>query len=227
MPKMDIISGTLGKAFGCVGGYISSTSALIDTMRSYGASFIFTASLPPMLLAQALESLRILKSAEGRALRRQHQRNFKLLWQMLMDAGLPVVHCPSHFIPVRVADAAKNTEVCDKLMSRHIYVQAINYLTVPRGEELLRIAPNPHQMMDYFLECLQATWKCVGLDLKPHSSGRVQLLQEVAALPGDEQPRGILLLWPEQAGLRAGLSVLSLARCLLSLPHSFQCCLSA
>uniref|UniRef100_H0XEG8 5-aminolevulinate synthase, non-specific, mitochondrial n=1 Tax=Otolemur garnettii TaxID=30611 RepID=H0XEG8_OTOGA len=174
MPKMDIISGTLGKAFGCVGGYIASTSSLIDTVRSYAAGFIFTTSLPPMLLAGALESVRILKSAEGRALRRQHQRNVKLMRQMLMDAGLPVVHCPSHIIPVRVADAAKNTEICDELMSRHnIYVQAINYPTVPRGEELLRIAPTPHhtpQMMNYFLENLLITWKQVGLELKPHSS---------------------------------------------------------
>ncbi|XP_045712975.1 5-aminolevulinate synthase, nonspecific, mitochondrial [Phyllostomus hastatus] len=174
MPKMDIISGTLGKAFGCVGGYIASTSALVDTVRSYAAGFIFTTSLPPMLLAGALESVRTLKSEEGRALRRQHQRNVKLLRQMLMDAGLPVVHCPSHIIPIRVADAAKNTEVCDELMRRHnIYVQAINYPTVPRGEELLRIAPTPHhtpQMMDYFLERLLATWKLVGLELKPHPS---------------------------------------------------------
>nr|XP_042138106.1 5-aminolevulinate synthase, nonspecific, mitochondrial [Peromyscus maniculatus bairdii] len=174
MAKMDIISGTLGKAFGCVGGYIASTSLLIDTVRSYAAGFIFTTSLPPMLLAGALESVRILKSAEGRALRRQHQRNVKLMRQMLMDAGLPVIHCPSHIIPVRVADAAKNTEICDELMSRHnIYVQAINYPTVPRGEELLRIAPTPHhtpQMMNFFLEKLLVTWKRVGLDLKPHSS---------------------------------------------------------
>ncbi|KAM9276718.1 5-aminolevulinate synthase, non-specific, mitochondrial isoform 2-T2 [Morus bassanus] len=174
MHKMDIISGTLGKAFGCVGGYISSTSALIDTVRSYAAGFIFTTSLPPMLLAGALESIRTLKSAEGQVLRRQHQRNVKLMRQMLMDAGLPVVHCPSHIIPIRVADAAKNTDICDKLMSQHsIYVQAINYPTVPRGEELLRIAPTPHhtpQMMSYFLEKLLATWKDVGLELKPHSS---------------------------------------------------------
>nr|AAA40790.1 5-aminolevulinate synthase precursor [Rattus norvegicus] len=174
MPKMDIISGTLGKAFGCVGGYIASTSLLIDTVRSYAAGFIFTTSLPPMLLAGALESVRILKSNEGRALRRQHQRNVKLMRQMLMDAGLPVIHCPSHIIPVRVADAAKNTEICDELMTRHnIYVQAINYPTVPRGEELLRIAPTPHhtpQMMNYFLEKLLLTWKRVGLELKPHSS---------------------------------------------------------
>lgn len=174
MPKMDIISGTLGKAFGCVGGYIASTSLLIDTVRSYAAGFIFTTSLPPMLLAGALESVRILKSNEGRALRRQHQRNVKLMRQMLMDAGLPVIHCPSHIIPVRVADAAKNTEICDELMTRHnIYVQAINYPTVPRGEELLRIAPTPHhtpQMMNFFLEKLLVTWKRVGLELKPHSS---------------------------------------------------------
>ncbi|OWK02753.1 ALAS1 [Cervus elaphus hippelaphus] len=163
-----------GKAIGCVGGYIASTSSLIDTVRSYAAGFIFTTSLPPMLLAGALESVRILRSAEGRALRRQHQRNVKLMRQMLMDAGLPVVHCPSHIIPVRVADAAKNTEVCDELMTRHnIYVQAINYPTVPRGEELLRIAPTPHhtpQMMSYFVDHLLATWKQVGLELKPHSS---------------------------------------------------------
>ncbi|XP_054831778.1 5-aminolevulinate synthase, non-specific, mitochondrial isoform X2 [Eublepharis macularius] len=174
MHKMDIISGTLGKAVGCVGGYIASTSSLIDTVRSYAAGFIFTTSLPPMLLAGALESLRILKSAEGQVLRRQHQRNVKLMRQMLMDAGLPVVHCPSHIIPIRVADAAKNTEICDKMMSQHsIYVQAINYPTVPRGEELLRIAPTPHhtpQMMNYFIENLLATWKQVGLEPKPHSS---------------------------------------------------------
>lgn len=85
-----------------MGGYIASTSALVDTVRSYAAGFIFTTSLPPMLLAGALESVRVLKSAEGRALRRQHQRSVKLLRQMLMDAGLPVVHCPSHIIPVRV-----------------------------------------------------------------------------------------------------------------------------
>lgn len=91
-----------GKAFGCVGGYIASTRSLVDTVRSYAAGFIFTTSLPPMLLAGALESVRVLKSAEGRALRRQHQRSVKLLRQMLMDAGLPVVHCPSHIIPVRV-----------------------------------------------------------------------------------------------------------------------------
>lgn len=92
-----------GKAFGCVGGYIASTAALVDTVRSYAAGFIFTTSLPPMLLAGARQSVQVLKGEEGRALRRKHQRNVKLLRQMLMDSGLPVVHCPSHIIPIRVS----------------------------------------------------------------------------------------------------------------------------
>ncbi|XP_062315333.1 5-aminolevulinate synthase, non-specific, mitochondrial-like [Osmerus eperlanus] len=182
MHKMDIISGTLGKAFGCVGGYIASTDALIDTVRSYAAGFIFTTSLPPMLLAGARESIQTLKGEEGRMLRRKHQRNVKLLRQMLMDSGLPVVHCPSHIIPVRVSNAEKNNEVCDIMMSRYnIYVQAINYPTVARGEELLRIAPTPHhtpQMMNYFVDKLIDTWKEVGLEVKPHSSAECTFCQQ-------------------------------------------------
>lgn len=182
MHKMDIISGTLGKAFGCVGGYIASTHALVDTVRSYAAGFIFTTSLPPMLLSGARQSVQILKSEEGRTLRRKHQRNVTLLRQMLMDSGLPVIHCPSHIIPVRVADAEKNTEVCDIMMSRYnIYVQAINYPTVARGEELLRIAPTPHhtpQMMKYFVDKLTQTWTEVGLPLKPHSSAECNFCRQ-------------------------------------------------
>uniref|UniRef100_A0A3B3QXG2 5-aminolevulinate synthase n=1 Tax=Paramormyrops kingsleyae TaxID=1676925 RepID=A0A3B3QXG2_9TELE len=174
MPKMDIISGTLGKAFGCVGGYIASTSTLVDTVRSYAAGFIFTTSLPPMLLAGARESVHTLKGDEGRSLRLRHQRNVKLLRRMLMDEGLPVMNSPSHIIPIRVADAAKNTAICDIMMSRYnVYVQAINYPTVARGEERLRVAPTPHhtpQMMEYFVEKLLNTWKEVGLELKPRSS---------------------------------------------------------
>uniref|UniRef100_A0A8C3A315 5-aminolevulinate synthase n=1 Tax=Cyclopterus lumpus TaxID=8103 RepID=A0A8C3A315_CYCLU len=182
MHKMDIISGTLGKAFGCVGGYIASTAALVDTVRSYAAGFIFTTSLPPMLLAGAKESIKVLKSEEGRVLRRTHQRSVKLLRQMLMDSGLPVVHCPSHIIPVRVADAEKNTEICDIMMSRYnIYVQAINYPTVAKGEELLRIAPTPHhtpQMMFFFVDRLVKTWKEVGMELRPRSSAECDLCRQ-------------------------------------------------
>ena len=95
-----------------MGGYIASTDALIDTVRSYAAGFIFTTSLPPMLLAGARESIQILKGEEGRVLRRKHQRNVKLLRQMLMDSGLPVVHCPSHIIPVRVRHGKHGLTTC-------------------------------------------------------------------------------------------------------------------
>ncbi|CAI5687639.1 unnamed protein product [Oreochromis niloticus] len=133
-------------------------------------------------LAGARQSIQVLKGEEGRSLRRKHQRNVKLLRQMLMDSGLPVVHCPSHIIPVRVSNAEKNTEVCDIMMRRHnIYVQAINYPTVARGDELLRIAPTPHhtpEMMKYFVERLEQTWKEVGLELKPHSSAECTFCQQ-------------------------------------------------
>ncbi|XP_031582244.1 5-aminolevulinate synthase, erythroid-specific, mitochondrial [Oreochromis aureus] len=167
MHKIDIVSGTLGKAFGCVGGYIASSAALVDTVRSYAAGFIFTTALPPMVLAGALESVRVLKSKEGQALRRAHQRNVKHMRQLLMDKGLPVVNCPSHIIPIRVGNAELNTKVCDILLERHnIYVQAINYPTVPRGEELLRLAPSPHhnpKMMEYFVGKLVDVWQEAGL----------------------------------------------------------------
>ncbi|XP_061592430.1 5-aminolevulinate synthase, erythroid-specific, mitochondrial [Cololabis saira] len=170
MHKIDIVTGTLGKAFGCVGGYIASTTALVDTVRSYAAGFIFTTALPPMVLAGALESVRVLKSPEGQGLRRAHQRNVKHMRQLLMDKGLPVVNCPSHIIPIRVGDALLNTQVCDTLLQRHnIYVQAINYPTVPRGEELLRLAPSPHHkpdMMEFFVEKLVEVWQEAGLPLQ-------------------------------------------------------------
>ncbi|XP_035512368.1 5-aminolevulinate synthase, erythroid-specific, mitochondrial [Morone saxatilis] len=167
MHKIDVVSGTLGKAFGCVGGYIASSTALVDTVRSYAAGFIFTTALPPMVLSGALESVRVLKSPEGQALRRAHQRNVKHMRQLLMDKGLPVVNCPSHIIPIRVGNAELNTKVCDILLERHnIYVQAINYPTVPRGEELLRLAPSPHHhpaMMEYFVDKLVEVWQEAGL----------------------------------------------------------------
>ncbi|KAM8864348.1 5-aminolevulinate synthase, erythroid-specific, mitochondrial isoform 2-T2 [Spinachia spinachia] len=167
MHKMDIVSGTLGKAFGCFGGYIASSSALVDTVRSFAAGFIFTTALPPMILAGALESIRFLKSGKGQVLRRSHQRNVKHMRQLLMDKGLPVVNCPSHIIPIQVGNAELNTKVCDTLLEKHnIYVQAINYPTVPRGQELLRLAPSPHHnpaMMEYFVEKLVEVWHDVGL----------------------------------------------------------------
>ena len=103
LPKMDIISGTLGKAFGAIGGYIASTSLLVDNIRSYGAGFIFTTSLPPVTVNSAIKSIEILSSGEGRGLRANHQRAAKTLRNKLVQAGLPVVFAPSHIIPVHVS----------------------------------------------------------------------------------------------------------------------------
>ncbi|RXM33780.1 5-aminolevulinate synthase, erythroid-specific, mitochondrial [Acipenser ruthenus] len=113
---------------------------------------------------------------EGQALRRAHQRNVKHMRQLLLDEGLPVINCPSHIIPIRVSDAEKNSRICDLLLEKHgIYVQAINYPTVPRGEELLRLAPTPHHtppMMDYFVVWCR-TAPCMKAAMVPYSSGHL------------------------------------------------------
>ena len=103
MHKMDIISGTLGKAYGAIGGYIAGTEALVDNIRSYGSGFIFTTSLPPVTVNSAITSVGILASGEGRELRRQHQSVVHTLRNKLVSAGLPVVYAPSHIIPVHVS----------------------------------------------------------------------------------------------------------------------------
>ncbi|XP_076313187.1 5-aminolevulinate synthase isoform X1 [Tachypleus tridentatus] len=170
MHKMDIISGTLGKAFGNIGGYIASTSSLVDTVRSYAAGFIFTTSLPPTVLKGALTSIQVLKSEEGRMLREKHQNNVRYLRKTLMDAGIPVVHCPSHIIPVHIGNPWYSTKVSNELISLYgHYVQAINYPTVPRGEEKLRIAPTPFHtqpMMDTFVRDLVSVWRNLKLPLR-------------------------------------------------------------
>ncbi|CAD5115284.1 DgyrCDS4277 [Dimorphilus gyrociliatus] len=157
--KIDIISGTLGKAFGNMGGYVAGNSTLIDFIRSYAAGFIFTTSLPPTVLSGALTSVRILKSCEGRLLRLRHQQNVKYLRQKLIKSDIPVVPCPSHIIPIHVGDAQLAMKIGHTLLDRNnIYVQPINYPTVARGKELLRVAPTPHhtkEMMDEFVDVLK------------------------------------------------------------------------
>merc|ERR1711963_13026 len=132
--KMDIISGTLGKAFGNVGGYIAANENLIDMVRSYGSGFIFTTSLPPTVLMGSLASIRILKSNEGRQLRAGHQANVTYMREKLFDLGIAAEHTPSHIIPIHVGDPALTTEISNRLIKEFgHYVQAINYPTVPRG----------------------------------------------------------------------------------------------
>lgn len=167
--KMDIVSGTLGKAFGNVGGYIASTSLLIDMVRSYAAGFIFTTSLPPTVLCGALKAVEILASDEGRELRARHQDNVRYLRTKLQQEGFPVEHTPSHIIPVKIGNPAQCTEVSDQMIKRFgHYIQAINYPTVARGEEKLRLAPTPHHnrdMMDILIRDMKVVWKDLGLPL--------------------------------------------------------------
>ncbi|CAF0923711.1 unnamed protein product [Adineta ricciae] len=168
--KMDIISGTLGKAFGSIGGYIAGSAKMTDFIRSYGSGFIFTTSMPPTVLASALAAIKISMSDEGRTLRRKQQENVRELRSKLIDAGLPVMMSPSHIIPIHVGNAALATLLCNHLLDRHsIYIQSINYPTVERGTERLRIAATPYhtsEMIDQLVEALTQVWKDVGLSLK-------------------------------------------------------------
>jgi 5-aminolevulinate synthase len=168
--EMDIISGTLGKAFGNIGGYIVGSSNMIDMIRSYAAGFIFTTSLPPTVLYGTMASVRVLRSEEGRQLRARHQENVRYLRHKLLEAGLPVIDTPSHIIPIHVGDPKLVVKLANEFMSKHhIYIQPINYPTVPRGQELLRLAPTPHHsvdMMNYFVNAARQVWLDNGLELR-------------------------------------------------------------
>ncbi|KAF5287029.1 hypothetical protein FQA39_LY16143 [Lamprigera yunnana] len=166
--KMDIISGTMGKAFGNIGGYIAANAVLIDMIRSYAAGFIFTTSLPPTVLAGALKAINILASDEGRQLRNQHQDIVKYLRNSLIYRGFPVEHTPSHIIPIRISDPFQCTMVSDCLLKRGHYVQAINYPTVARGEEKLRLAPTPHHskgLINTLVNEMAVVWEELNLPL--------------------------------------------------------------
>jgi 5-aminolevulinate synthase len=168
MGRVDVIEGTLAKAFGCLGGYIAGREALIDAVRSYAPGFIFTTALPPAICAAATAAIRHLKTSTFE--RQRHQDRAGRVKAVLGAAGLPVMPNDTHIVPVFVGNAEKCKEATDLLLAEHgIYIQPINYPTVPKGTERLRITPTPfHEdaVIDTLAEALVDVWERLRLPLK-------------------------------------------------------------
>jgi 5-aminolevulinate synthase len=166
--RVDVIEGTLAKAFGCLGGYIASNATLIDAVRSYASGFIFTTALPPAICAAATAAIRHLKSSNCE--REQHQCRAARTKAVLITAGLPVMPSETHIVPVLVGDPENCKAASDLLLAEHgIYIQPINYPTVPRGTERLRITPSPYHddgMIDALAGALIDTWERLVLPRK-------------------------------------------------------------
>lgn len=165
MDRLDIIQGTLAKGFGVVGGYVAGSSSMCDFIRSYGDGFIFSSSMPPAVAAGALASVKYVR--EHNELREQHQERAAMLKQRLTDVGIPVMPSVTHIVPVMVGDPVLCKQASDELLFNHnIYVQSINYPTVPRGTERLRFTPTPlhnDELMDHLVSSLQKVWSQLGL----------------------------------------------------------------
>jgi len=165
--RIDVIEGTLGKAFGVMGGYIAADRKIIDVIRSYAPGFIFTTSLSPVLVAGVLASVRHLKASSVE--RDGQQANAAALKAMLREAGLPVMDSTTHIVPLMVGDPVKAKTIADILLAEYgIYVQPINYPTVPRGLERLRFTPGPahtEPMMRSLTEALTEIWQRLDLAL--------------------------------------------------------------
>jgi len=168
MGQVDVIEGTLAKAFGCLGGYIAGNAQLIDAVRSYAPGFIFTTALPPAICAAAAAAIRHLKTSQWE--RDRHQERAGRVKSVLTHAGLPVMPSETHIVPLMVGDARKCKAACDLLLYEHgIYIQPINYPTVPRGTERLRITPSPFHddaLIDRLAEALVDVWQRLGLPLR-------------------------------------------------------------
>jgi 5-aminolevulinate synthase len=160
MGRIDIINGTLGKAFGVFGGYIAAIAKMVDAVRSYAPGFIFTTSLPPAIAAGAAASIRVLKTAQH--LRDAQQLHAKILKMRLKALGLPIMDHGSHIVPVHVGNPVHCKMLSDMLLDQFgIYVQPINFPTVPRGTERLRFTPSPvhdARQIDNLIKAMDSLW---------------------------------------------------------------------
>jgi 5-aminolevulinate synthase len=160
MGRIDIINGTLAKAYGVMGGYIAASARMVDAVRSYAPGFIFTTSIPPAVAAGAAASVRHLKG-DG-SLRAAQQTNARILKMRLKGLGLPIIDHGSHIVPVHVGDPVHCKMLSDMLLERHgIYVQPINFPTVPRGTERLRFTPSPvhdAKRIDALVSAMDSLW---------------------------------------------------------------------
>ncbi|HEY7997236.1 MAG TPA: 5-aminolevulinate synthase [Pseudolabrys sp.] len=168
MARVDVLEGTLAKAFGCLGGYIAASKTLIDAVRSYAPGFIFTTALPPAICAAATAAIRHLKTSSWE--RERHQDRAARVKAVLNAAGLPVMPSATHIVPVLIGDAEKCKAASDLLLAEHgIYIQPINYPTVPRGMERLRITPSPYHddaLIDRLAEALVDVWDRLELPIR-------------------------------------------------------------
>jgi 5-aminolevulinate synthase len=162
---VDVVEGTLAKAYGGLGGYIVGSTRLIDAVRSYASGFIFTTALPPPVCAAALAAIRHLRSSDVE--RQRQQENAARLKRLMGDAALPLLPTDSHILPLMVGDSEKCQEASTLLLNEHaIYIQPINYPTVPKRAERLRITPSPFHteaQTDYLVEALVNVWDRLGL----------------------------------------------------------------
>ena len=158
--ELDIIEGTLAKGFGIMGGYIAANKNIADIIRSFAPGFIFTTSMPPSIAAAAIASIRVVKN--NHSLRLELHERAKKLKQLMLDRNLPIIKNDSHIVPLLVRDSARCKEISDILLNDFsIYVQPINYPTVPKGTERLRFTPTPYhdnQKMQYLVDCLDQIW---------------------------------------------------------------------
>jgi 5-aminolevulinate synthase len=168
MNRIDVIEGTLGKAFGCLGGYITGKAEVIDAVRSYAPGFIFTTALPPPVCAAATAAIRHLKTSTWE--RERHQERAGRVKAVLSAAGLPVMENDTHIVPVFVGDPERCKAASDMLLADHgIYIQPINYPTVAKGTERLRITPSPYhddKLIDALAEAMVDVWERLGMNLK-------------------------------------------------------------